>query len=67
MNNVNVHIGSSLDSQLCDDGILDAVNETALARVEAWLLSDSDTAKLLEVETSAIFKGGKPPEAGDMS
>jgi len=64
---VNVHIGSSLDSLLCDDGILDAVNETALARVEAWMLSASDTAQPLAVETGAIFKGGKPAEAGDMS
>lgn len=67
MNNVNVHIGSSLDSLLCDDGILDAVNGTALARVEAWLLSVSDTAQPLAVETGAIFKGDKSAEAGDMS
>lgn len=38
MNKVNAHFGSSLDSLLCDDGILDAVNETVHARVEAWLL-----------------------------
>ncbi|BCA64953.1 hypothetical protein SHINM1_005550 [Fluviibacter phosphoraccumulans] len=67
MNNVNVHIGSSLDSLLCDDGILDAVNETVHARVEAWLLCASDTEQALAVETDAIFKGGKLGEAGDPS
>jgi hypothetical protein len=67
MNNVNVHIGSSLDSLLCDVGILDTVNETAHARVEAWLLHASDTEQPLAVETGAIFKGGKLAEAGDLS
>lgn len=44
MNNENAHIGSSLDTLLREEGILDAVNETAQARVEAWESSVSDEA-----------------------
>ena len=42
MNNENAHIGSSLDALLRDEGVLNAVNETAQARVEAWQSSVSD-------------------------
>lgn len=44
MNNENAHIGSSLDALLRDEGVLNAVNETAQARVEAWQSSVSDGA-----------------------
>lgn len=40
----NAHIGSSLDTLLREEGILDAVNETAQACVEAWQSSVSDEA-----------------------
>lgn len=45
MSNENAHIGSGLDLLLREDGILDAVNESAHARVQSWLNSDSNKAK----------------------
>jgi hypothetical protein len=44
MNNENAHIGSRLDALLCDEGVLNAVNETAQARIEAWQSRVSDEA-----------------------
>ena len=60
MNNENAHIGSSLDALLRDEGVLNAVNETAQARVEAWESSVSDGATGLRKNQCRIFSNTNP-------